>query len=292
MSTMNIRSPIRAGSFYEGSTASCRKHAEQLVDSVELSDDIPDVLYGGLVPHAGWAFSGALAARTLVALHRSRPLTQVVLLGADHTGSVRMGEIYGSGIWRTPLGEVPVDEDIANTILRCEGQFRDNPAAHANEHSLEVQVPLLQTICPAVRIVPIAIPPTEEAVAMGECIGAVLADFPEATVIGSTDLTHHGGHFGNFGGSGMEGVRWSRQNDQRMLELIERLDADAIVPEACQRQNACGAGAIAATIAACRRLGARSARVLEYTNSFDVVRRLHGESGDDTTVGYASVVFI
>jgi hypothetical protein len=288
---MNIRMPFRAGSFYEASASSCRHHAQRLIDSAGLPDDLPGPIYGGLVPHAGWMFSGRLAAMTFRAVVESGPVDTVVLLGADHTGTVTRGEVYESGVWRTPLGEVAVDEDLAGRLLRRSEAFRPNANAHAYEHSLEVQVPFIQLLAPEARILPIGVPPSDLAVQIGRDLGEVLAEGPAAAVVGSTDLTHHGGHFPAPGGHGEQGVRWTVQNDRRMLDRIEAMDAEAIVPEARARQNACGAGAIAAALAACKQRGAERGIVLEYTNSYEVVHKMYPDDRDDTTVGYASVVF-
>jgi len=288
---MNIRHAYRAGSFYENSPGPCRRHAEKLFESADLPADLPVRLYGGLVPHAGWIYSGAVAAMTLKALNAAGPLQTVVLLGADHTGAVRLGEVYDSGIWQTPLGEVHIDTELASALLAAGACMRANPEAHLVEHSLEVQVPLLQTLSDSVRIVPIAVPPTEPAVEIGRTIGRIIAARDGVVVVGSTDLTHHGGHFGNIGGRGEAGVEWSEANDRRMIELIETMEADKVVPEADANSNACGAGAIAATIAACGEMGATRGLCLKYTNSYRAIRRMYPGETDDTTVGYASVVF-
>jgi AmmeMemoRadiSam system protein B len=249
-------------------------------------------LHGGIAPHAGWTYSGALAAKTLAALAKTRPLNRVVLLGSDHTGSADVAEMYDIGAWRTPLGDVPVDESLAAAILAQGDLIRSNPAAHAHEHSLEVLVPLLQVLCPEVRIVPIIVAPTPQAVAVGKAIAQALRHEAEpAFLVGSTDLTHHGGHFPAPGGRGLVGVNFSRNNDQRMLRLMEELAAEQIVAEANQHGNACGAGAVAATLAACESLGATRGICLRYTNSYDVIHALYPDDLDDTTVGYASVVF-
>ena len=289
---MNIRHPVVAGAFYEGSASSCEHHAQRLLGAVKLPSTLPQPLYGGLVPHAGWAYSGLLAATTFQALAAQGPLETVVLLGADHTGSMRQGEVFDSGVWRTPVGEVQVDGELARALIEADPSLRANPQAHDREHSLEVQVPLLQAINPNVKIVPIGIPPTTVATAIGRAIGRVLAKkFPWAMVIGSTDLTHHGGHFGSPGGRGGAGAAWSAANDRRMLDLIEAMNADAVIREADEHLNACGAGAIAATIAATRELGAAKGITLEYTNSYKIVHARYPDDPDDTTVGYASVVF-
>ena len=292
---MTVRESYRAGSFYERSPDACRRHAEQLLRDAEPPDDLPEPIFGGIVPHAGWVFSGGLAAKTFKALDRGGPDIWL-LFGADHTGSVKMGEVFTEGVWRTPIGEAAIDEELASALLAAGDAFRANPEAHAFEHSLEVQVPLLLAMRPEARIVPVAVPPTPLAIEVGRTAGDLLRDraenaAPPTAVLGSTDLTHHGGHFGSPGGQGAEGVEWARRNDRRMLDLIERLAAEEIITEAAERRNACGAGAIAATVAACRRLGATRGRVLEYTNSYEVLRRLQPGAPDYTTVGYASVVF-
>lgn len=289
---MNIRHPVRSGSFYEASAASCRLHANRLLDSCPLPDDLPGRLYGGLVPHAGWTYSGKLAAMTFKALAAAGPPETVVLFGADHVGVVRRGEVYDAGIWQTPLGEVRINEDIAAALLASGDCVRSNPEAHAHEHSLEVQVPLLQALAPSARIVPVAVPPTELAVEIGHAVGKVLAErFADVPVVGSTDLTHHGGHFPAPGGRGKVGEEWTRNNDRRMLDLIEAMEVEKIIPEAHTHMNACGAGAIAATVAASKAAGASKGICLEYTNSYEIVHAMSPDDPDDTTVGYASVVF-
>ncbi|MFW6065909.1 MAG: AmmeMemoRadiSam system protein B [Planctomycetota bacterium] len=289
---MTVRQPVRAGSFYESSPDACRRHARKLLDSARLPEDLPETLYGGVVPHAGWAFSGRLAAETLKALHQAKPLETVVVFGADHVGVVRSAEVYAEGAWRTPLGDVPIAEDVATEILAADGELRSDPDAHGYEHSIEVQIPLIAECAAEARIVPVAVPPHELAVTAGRTVGRVLAEhFPDARVIGSTDLTHHGGHFPAPGGRGMRGVEWTRENDRRMLELIEAMDAEGILREAAERGNACGAGALAAAVAAARQMGASRGIVLEYTNSYEVIHEMCPDEPDDTTVGYASAVF-
>lgn len=291
---MTIRYPARAGSFYEASPDACRRHVEQMLDGATVPDDLPSPRYGGIVPHAGWAFSGVLACQTFKALAETRDVSTFVLFGADHTGTAAQGELFDAGAWQTPLGEVPVDEELASEILDASGSIRPNPSVHAHEHSLEVQVPIIQVLCPNAKILPLAAAPGDIAVHVGREVAQVLAERAEhdVTVVGSTDLTHHGGHFPAPGGRGEVGEEWTARNDARMIELMEKLDTDAVIPEASEHRNACGSGAIAATLAACRELGASEGRLLEYTNSFRIMRRLAPERSDDTTVGYASMVFV
>lgn len=296
---MTLRDCYSAGGFYEASPASCRTAADNLLASADVPADVPRALYGGLVPHAGWVYSGRLAAMTFKALCASTPVDTFVLFGADHFGAVAMGEVCDTGAWATPLGEVDVDEELAAALVAAADCLRANPAAHdyhpsarRAEHSIEVQLPLIKALADEARIVPIAVPPTPLAIDIGRAVGGVLAGAPGRTVVvGSTDLTHHGGHFGSPGGRGVIGEQWSRNNDKRMIDLIEAMDDAHTIDEAAANRNACGAGAITAAIAACKVLGATRGMCLEYTNSYEVIRTMYPTHHDDTTVGYASVVF-
>ena len=290
---MNIRLPVRAGTFYEPSPTSCRHHAEKLIAQADLPPNLPARLFGGLVPHAGWMYSGKLAALTIKAIAQQSQPDTLVLLGADHYGTASLGEVFDSGVWRTPLGEVQVNTDLAAALVAASPLLRANPDAHAEEHSLEVQIPLLQVLCPAATIVPIAVPPTPQAVDIGHAIGRVLAErFPRACVVGSTDLTHHGGgHFPSPGGHGAKGEKWARQNDRRMLDLVTSMASQNVIAEAQSHMNACGAGAIAACMTACGVMGAARGIVLQYTTSYEVIHAIYPTDPDDTAVGYASVVF-
>jgi len=120
----------------------------------------------------------------------------------------------------------------------------------------------------------------------------VLAEsFPAASVVGSTDLTHYGPQYGfTPGGVGSTGLEWAKDNDRRVLKLIESMRADQIVEETASRMNACGGGAIAATIAAASAMGATRGICLEYTTSAEIMAAKQLGRSDDA-VGYASVVF-
>ena len=291
---MNVRQPMRAGTFYEASSGALRQHAMKLLESADayLQSAPSAPLYGGLVPHAGWVYSGALAAATLKALHRASPLQSVVLLGADHTGSSRCGEVYHEGAWGTPLGNVSVDEDLADALCQAGSVFRPNAWAHTYEHSIEVQVPLLAVLAPQARIVPVMVPPEGVAMEVGATLGDVLSRWGKpVALIASSDLSHHGGHFPAPGGKGAAGVKWAAKNDRRLLDLLAQMAADKILPEVGARGNACGGGAIAAAVVAAARLGATRGVCLGYTNSYQIVHAQMPDDPDDTSVGYASVVF-
>ena len=292
------RPAIRAGLFYPAHPEACRYEAQRLLAEGDPwaghPEKTPRYVYGGLVPHAGWSYSGLLTAQTLRALLEvEAPPETVVLFGADHTGDASCGEVYSAGDWETPLGPVAVDESLAEAIVAGGEALRANPTAHAREHSLEVQLPLLRALAPEVKIVPIAVPADPLAVEIGAVVGRVITQRPAGSVVvvGSTDLSHHGGHFGCYGGVGPASEAYARKNDTQLLDVIATMNPRDVLREAITNRSACGSGAIAATLAACLALGATAAQLLEYTNSYTLTHQSDPQDPDDTCVGYASVLF-
>ena len=290
---MMIREPVVAGRFYPMDRESCLREIAEMKPPADASD-LPDRPVAGVVPHAGWTFSGETALAVFRAIRDRRTPKTFVLFGATHR-LVGTNTLFASGGWETPMGVAEVDERLGREVLgRAADILIDDPHGHEGEHSIEVQVPLIQHLFPEARILPIAVPAGETAVVLGRIVGRTIADLEaDAVCIGSTDLTHYGSMYGfTPQGTGPEAVRWVREeNDRRMVDLMVRLDAEGAVPEAASRRNACGAGAVAATMAAAREMGARGGVLVGYTTSFDVMRAKFGRADYDATVGYAGIVF-
>jgi AmmeMemoRadiSam system protein B len=244
----------------------------------------------GIVPHAGWIFSGAVAAKVFKCISAKAGPDTFILLGAVHTGRPRGNSLYSRGAWATPLGDVKIDEDVAATLIKAlAGDVSEDPYAHEGEHSLEVQVPFIKFLCPEAKIVPIAIPPDENAHITGRKIGEAAAGAgKKIVVVGTTDLTHYGDPYGFTPfGYGPGAKKRMRENDARIIELALLMRADDIRKEAQKSHNACGSGAMAATVAAAKAMGAEKGHLLEYTTSHDVM----AEGEFDMAVGYAGIVF-
>jgi AmmeMemoRadiSam system protein B len=290
MSKPPIRQPVVAGQFYPGSRASCISMIEQCLPA-EPSPVVPEKIIAGLVPHAGWAYSGAVAARVFAAIHAQSAPDTFVLISAMHRWGASRPAIYARGSWSTPLGEIEVDEDLAEALLQAEnGSMADLPRAHAGEHSAEVQVPFIQYLFPEAKLLPILIPPDASAAHTGEVIGQTVSAAQRAiAIVGTTDLTHYGAAYYGFApaGTGEQALEWTRANDERVINLVLDMRAEEIVVEAETHHNACGGGAVAGTVAAARTLGAEKGYLLEYTNSYHVMPR--GAATD--FVGYAAIVF-
>jgi AmmeMemoRadiSam system protein B len=257
----------------------------------EPDPNLPERIVAGLVPHAGWVYSGPVAARVFAAIHAQAAPDTFVLLSATHRWGASRPAVYAHGRWATPLGEVEVDEELAMAILKAgAGLLTKAPGAHSDEHSAEVQVPFIQHLFPEAKILPILIPPDEEAARVGEVIGQTLhASEKPTVVIGTTDLTHYGQMYYGFApaGTGEPALEWVRTNDERVINLILAMRAEEIVTETAAHRNACGGGAIAGTVAAARTMGAKEGRLLEYTTSHHIMPR--GPATD--FVGYAAILF-
>jgi len=286
---MPTRYPTVAGMFYPADRESCLRQVRACLGGAREAQ-VERVIQGGVVPHAGWTFSGPTAGRVFAALKSQGEPETMVLLGAVHSWGVSAASAYGSGSWRTPLGELAVDEELAREALsEGAGLVVDRPEAHASEHSIEVQLPFIQYLFPKARILPIATPPSSEAHQVGQIVARAARALGRVTrAIGSSDLTHYGPRYGFApAGVGEKGLAYTRQNDRRLLDLVTAMRAEEIVAEARAHQNACGAGAIAAAIAFAQEMGATEGILLDYTTSHDVMPM--GRPTD--MVGYGAVIF-
>jgi AmmeMemoRadiSam system protein B len=281
-----------AGGFYPTDA----KQAARMIEEC-MADPLPalrgePLLIAGIVPHAGWVFSGKTAGKVFKALlRRKKPPETAICFGSVHVAGVRKPAIIREGAWRTPFGDLPIDSALSGLILdKFKADIVENNSPHEEEHSLEVVFPFLKKIFPDVRIVPIMAPPDERAAKIGDRIGeAVIANGEDVIFIGSSDLTHYGSRFGFTPvGIGSKAVEWVKEkNDRRLIDLVLNMRASEVVKEARENQSACGPGAIAATVAAASALGAKQGFLLEQTTSYDV----QPSGGADTFVGYAGIVF-
>jgi AmmeMemoRadiSam system protein B len=246
------------------------------------------------MPHAGWLYSGEVAARALNAVAAMRKPDVAVIFGAIHVPHGPRATLFASGAWETPLGLAHVDDRLCTRLHGQTGLLEIDPHAHENEHSIEVEVPFLQHLLPDTRICPIMVPPTDTAATLGAAVGRACKSYgADVIFIASTDLTHYGPIYGfTPHGVGPAGLEWAKNvNDRRMIDAISALRDRDVVEEADRNKNACGAGAIAATIAASKAMGATTGILLEYTNSFEVASTFSPEPARDA-VGYAGMVLV
>ncbi|HVC26956.1 MAG TPA: AmmeMemoRadiSam system protein B [Nitrososphaerales archaeon] len=285
---MTVRRAAVAGSFYPSCEADLRAAIEGSYLHRLGPGKLPSLgiaeegLKACVCPHAGYAYSGPVAAHSYLDVAQLRSPELVVIVGPNHYGLGSGVATYGEGEWETPLGKVKVDADASKRIVELTGFVDVDPEAHRREHSIEVQLPFLQYLYgESFSFLPISLAFQEKAVArdLGKGLAELLKEAAEvdasAVLIASSDLTHY------------EPASQAKEKDTMLLKHVQSLDVDAFYT-ALERRNitACGYGAIATAMEACKLLGYEKGRVNAYATSGDVT----GEN--DAVVGYPSVSFL
>ena len=277
---MQVRTPAVAGMFYP-------KEKEELKTVIRdcflhpigpgkippTSDN--EKILGVISPHAGYMYSGPVATNSFYSISSQKP-ELVIITGPNHYGLGCNIAVMKEGIWKTPLGEVEVDTECALEINKISKDIELDFFSHTRDHSLEVQIPMLQQIYShKFKILPIILINQDKNTAkrVGSAI-AKIAKMRKTMIIGSSDFTHY------------EENNYAHKQDSTLIEPILDLDLDGFYRILEENQvSACGYGAIASTMIACKELGAKGGRLLKYATSGDV-------TGDKSSVvGYASIVF-
>lgn len=234
----------------------------------------PRNLIGLICPHAGYMYSGPVAAHAYYLLALDGHPKTFVLLGPNHTGRGSALALMNKGVWRTPLGDVEVDDVIANRILNESNIIDVDESAHEFEHSIEVQLPFLQYLYGQnFKIVPILflMQDLETSREVGKAVAKVLSE-KNAVLIASTDMTHY------------EPQEKAEQKDKIAIKALLGFDEERLhsVIES-NRISMCGYGPAIAIITAAKVLGVKKGKLLCYKTSGDITRDL------SAVVGYASL---
>jgi AmmeMemoRadiSam system protein B len=232
-------------------------------------------IYGIVSPHAGYVYSGAVAAN---GYYETSPMNfdRIVMIGPNHYGIGTGLATVRNGIWETPLGEVEVDSELASQIAENSGILDFDELAHSRDHCLEVQLPFLQYIKKnQFKIVPIIMIMQDKVTAseIGESIASSTRNL-NTLLIASSDFTHY------------EPNAEAHRKDDELIKTILSLDISNFYTTFERlKVSACGYGAIASIMTAAKALGATKGELLRYATSGDVM-------GDTTNVvGYASIIF-
>jgi AmmeMemoRadiSam system protein B len=280
---LKIRRPTQAGAFYAGSQPSLRAQIEECFKHELGPGALPKVadknlqrIVGLVSPHAGYMYSGPVAAHGYHCLALDGKPDVVVLFGPNHTGSGSALAVMREGVWRMPLGDVEVDTATADSILHASDIIDVDDSAHAFEHSIEVQLPFLQFLYgSSFKFVPICflMQDLQSSREVGSAVAKAL-EGKNAVVIASTDMTHY------------EPQRMAEKKDKSAIEAMLKLDEEGLYSTIeAQRISMCGYGPTIAAITAAKALGAKKAELLCYKTSGDI-------TGDySAVVGYASLVF-
>ncbi len=271
-----MASPVRraavAGSWYPGEAATLIREVERHL-SAAGSPVVPGRLLGLVSPHAGLKYSGPVAAHGYALLAGRGPLT-VVLVGPSHYAAFDGVAVVAHGAFETPLGSIPIDEDLAAEIVDPGLKIVEEPSPHQEEHSLEMQLPFLQHLVADLRIVPLVMGSQlrGEVDRLASVLARVVAARQDAVLVASSDLSHY------------HPAARAHALDALVVRDIESFDPEGLMSRLeSTRGHACGGGPIVSVMKAARSLGADRATVLRYADSGDV------PGGDKArVVGYLS----
>lgn len=283
---MDTRNAVFAGSWYPDSAADCEREIKAFLREEPEPQKTPGGWLGGIVPHAGWFYSGRIACNVINWLKDDKAPDVVVLFGMHlHAGSPNY--IMPHGAWETPFGDLPVAEALADYLLQRHSFVEETPRRFNQDNTVEVQLPFVKYLLDPGAILALGVPPVQRSLD----IGRTVADWARRQgctlkIIGSTDLTHYGANYGfTPHGSGERAVQWVKQtNDKRVIDAMLELAPDKVIQQGLENQNACCSGAAAAALASAMHMGANRARQVAYATSYD-------RSPGDSFVGYVGIVF-
>ncbi|GBC63317.1 AmmeMemoRadiSam system protein B [Desulfonema ishimotonii] len=283
---MSIRPANFSGTWYPDSASACEREIRSFLSEYPSDAAEEETFVGGVVPHAGWFFSGSIACNVIHRLSRGEAPDVVVVFGMHlHPGSRPC--MMTEGAWETPFGELAVAEDLADA-LADRFRFRiETPERFISDNTIELQLPFVKYFFRSSKVLAIGVPPADQTLDIAYSVVEIAEQLGHRVrVIGSTDLTHYGANY-NFAprGSGAEALDWvCNENDRKFIDALTAMNPAEIIREGLAHQNACCAGAAAAAVAAARKLGAKRARTVAYATS-------HDKHPGDSFVGYVGMVF-
>jgi MEMO1 family protein len=283
---MNTRKAVFSGSWYPASAADCEQAIKEFLIQTPTSDPDGQTWIGGIVPHAGWYYSGRIACDVI---HRLKDdvLPDLVVLFGMHLHPESSNHMMTTGAWQTPFGDLSVAGELALYLKQRFDFKEETPQRCVQDNTIELQLPFVKYLLNPKRILAIGVPPKGASLEIGRAVAQwAQSKGQRLKVIGSTDLTHYGSNYGYAPqGAGEKAVEWVRQkNDRRLIDALLAMTPEKVIDEGLTHQNACCAGAAATAVAAVQKMGARQARELAYATSYD-------KSPGDSFVGYVGVVF-
>ena len=275
---MKVRKPAVADLFYPGTAKELLEQIEWCYKDKLGPGAMPQVNIKGrreiiamVVPHAGYVYSGPVAAHAYKELANDGVPDTAVIIGPNHTGYGAAVSVWTKGAWKTPLGEVKINEELASNLLDRIIQADDT--AHLYEHSIEVQIPWIQHLyMEEVKIVPITM--MAQDIETARDVGSAISQISDnVVIIASSDFTHY------------EPQSIAIEKDRSMIEAIINLDEEKLYQQReLLNSTMCGFGPVAAAIVAAKEMKAKEATLLKYATSGDA-------TGDfSRVVGYASIV--
>ena len=262
------RPPAVAHQFYPGDKDALQKNVAELSPEIPPEQKIKALAV--IAPHAGYIYSGTVAGETFAKVTIPE---DVILMGPNHQGHGAPVALMNSGVWQMPMGNVPINEQLADTLLHTSPLITNDTIAHRFEHSLEVEVPFLQYGQPNLSLTPLVIShlPFEACRQLGEAIATAITQYGKPVlIVASSDMTHY------------ESREEAGRKDRLAIEQIEKRDPEGLYRTVIGKGiSMCGIIPATIALAAAVQLGADQARLIRYSDS--------GETSGDTdhVVGYA-----
>ncbi|MBM3476578.1 MAG: AmmeMemoRadiSam system protein B [Armatimonadetes bacterium] len=277
-----MRATAVAGAFYPGDPTGLKAQIDGFLAKAELPK-LEGRIVAVMVPHAGYVYSAPVAAYGYKAL-QGKPITTVVIIGNSHRTYFSGAALSPDDAWNTPLGPVEVDQAINQELVAANSVFTSSRSAHADEHSLEVQVPFIKTVLPDAKIVPILLADVsdQDLTKVADALAPVLQR-PEVVLVASSDMAHYPVYDA------------AKRSDTAMLDAIVTLDPQRVLKRDRELMGErtpelhctlCGLDAVITTIMAAKKAGVTEAKTLKYMNSGDTA----GDKG--RCVGYGAVAFL
>ena len=266
-----LRTPSVAGKFYPDNP---RKLSQQIQNFLQAESAREKVSCRAcLVPHAGYLYSGHVAASVFAGIAFTK---RIIVLGVRHFPYGAEAAILSDGAWRTPLGDAPIDSELAARISQACPLLIEDAVAHQREHSLEVQLPFLQQLTPGFTFVPIALGTIrfDSLVSIGESLGKIISSEPDLLLLTTSDFNHY------------QDDATTRRKDHLAIAQILQFNARGLF-DVCSKNeiSMCGLGPAVAMLTALNHIGSNRAELVKYATSGDV-------SGDTSAVvGYAGLIF-
>lgn len=281
---MSRRKRVLPRGWYPFDGKDCRKEIESYIEGWSPPNAVLGKGLGGIVPHAGWYFSGKLTARVLCSLKSKRKIDLVVLYGG-HMGPEDLPRFIGEEACETPLGDIEIHRDFLNELVKRMEVKKESPSS--GDNTIEVQLAMIKYFFPDAKLLAVRPPFSQNAIKLGKEVAQIAREKGLSILaIGSTDLTHYGPNYGFVTkGVGPTAVEWVKKvNDKGFIDHALRMDGEGLLDHALKNDSACSAGAAASAVATCEALEAEKGMLVDYYTSYDIMP-------DDSFVGYAGIVF-
>ena len=262
----------------------CKKEIESYLEGWSPPPALSMRGLGGIVPHAGWYFSGRLTARVFSSLKSDRKVELVVVYGG-HLSPEDLPRIVAEEFWETPFGDIEIHIDFVKNLMKRIETKKESPSS--GDNTIEIQLGMVKYFFPEAKLLAIRSPVSLKAKTLGEAVVEIARkEGIHMLAIGSTDLTHYGPNYGFLTkGTGPSAVEWvKKENDKGFIDRALKMDTEGLLKHALENESACSAGAAASAMATCKSLGAEKGILLDYYTSYDILP-------DESFVGYAGILY-